>query len=353
MFKIKQSVRDFFEMCDSAQERLSERWRQHANRRTIIILIILGTITIGTYVEVVRPPDTFPIEKLVNIPTGASLTEIAQSLYNDGVIRSPFAFRVFVTLLGSQYDLRAGDYIFKEPRDIFSVARAIAIGAYGLEPIEIRVHEGATTRQMATIFGSRLQRFDQANFLSQAQPMEGYLFPDTYFFLPNAREDIVIQTLRQNFEARLNATSTNGTTLASQIEKSGHSLDEIVIMASILEREANGLGDDRRRIAGVLWNRITKGMALQVDAAFLYTLGKGTFALTRKDLKTDSPYNTYTRKGLPPGAIGSPSMNSLIAAATPIKSDNLFYLADSDGVTHYSKTYQQHLMKKGVYIDGQ
>jgi UPF0755 protein len=124
-------------------------------------------------------------------------------------------------------------------------------------------------------------------------------------------------------------------------------------MASILEREANGRGDDRRRIAGVLWNRINKGMALQVDAAFLYTLGKGTFALTRKDLKTDSPYNTYTRKGLPPGAIGSPSMNSLIAAATPIKSDNLFYLADSDGVTHYSKTYQQHLIKKDAYIDSQ
>ena len=351
MLDIKQPIKDFFEMCDSVQERLSERWREHSNRRTTIILILLGTLTIGTYVEVIRPPDTFPIEQLVTIPQGSSLSGIAQNLYNEGVIRSPLAFRVIVTLLGSQNALRAGDYLFKEPRDIFSVARIVVIGAYGLEPIEIRVPEGATTRQMAIIFGSRLQRFDRESFLSQAQPIEGYLFPDTYFFLPNAREDIVIQTLRQNFDAHLNATSTSNTTLATQIEKSGRSLDEIVIMASILEREANDRGDDRRRIAGVLWNRITRGMALQVDAAFLYTLGKGTFALTRKDLKTDGPYNTYTRKGLPPTAIGSPSMNSLIAAATPIKSNNLFYLADSDGVTHYSKTYQQHLIKKDAYID--
>jgi UPF0755 protein len=295
------------------------------------------------YLFMIRPPDTFPIDQLITVPAGSSLADIGNTLKKDGVVRSAIAFRISAIILGKGREMHAGDYMFKEPRDVFSIARAISIGAYGLEPIRIRVPEGATTRQMAVIFGSELVRFNQANFLAQATPMEGYLFPDTYFFLPNATESTVIQTMRQNFDAHL-------ATIDAQIKASGHSLHDIVIMASILEREASGVGDDRRTISGVLWNRLARNMPLQVDVTFLYTIGKNSFELTKADLRSDSAYNTYTHTGLPPGPIGSPSLNALLAAATPIKSDYLFYLADSNGVTHYSKTYQQHLDKKHVYI---
>lgn len=336
-------LRRFFDTLDQAQTRFSQRWERHSNRRTIVILLMIAATAAFAYLYLIRPPDAFPIGRLVTVQSGSSLADISNTLKDEGVVRSAIAFRISAVILGKGREMHAGDYVFKEPRDVFSIARAISIGAYGLEPIRIRVPEGATTRQMSVIFGSQLVRFNQANFLAQAQPMEGYLFPDTYFFLPNATEGTVIQTMRQNFDAHIAMIDT-------EIKASGHTLDEIVIMASILEREASGVGDDRRRIAGVLWNRLSKGMALQVDATFLYTIGKSTFSLTTADLKSDSAYNTYVNKGLPPGPIGSPSLNALLAAATPIKSDYLFYLADSSGITHYSKTYQQHLDKKNVYI---
>ncbi|MCI0562493.1 MAG: endolytic transglycosylase MltG [Nitrososphaera sp.] len=343
MDSLQQGIRHFFDVLDVVQQKFSDRWRQHSNRRTIIVVTLAGLIATLVYLFMIRPPDTFPIGALVSVPEGQSLAQIGQTLEDAGVVRSGVAFRLTAVILGKGREMRAGDYVFKEPRGVFSIARAISIGAYGLEPVRIRIHEGATTRQMAVIFGSQLVRFNQANFLAQATPMEGYLFPDTYFFLPNATESTVIQTMRQNFDAHI-------ATIDPQIKASGRSLEDIVIMASILEREDSAEGDDRRMIAGVLWNRLKNGMALQVDVTFLYTIGKSTFQLTHQDLASDSAYNTYIHKGLPPGPIGSPSLNSLLAAVTPIKSDNLFYLADSSGVTHYSKTYQQHLDKKVLYI---
>jgi UPF0755 protein len=320
----------------------AERWQMHANRRTIIILLLGGFLATFLYVYAVQPPDSFPVGTLVSVPSGESLKDVAATLQADGVVRSGIMFRVLVTIMGNERNVHAGDYLFKEPLDVFSIARAIAVGAYGLEPLRIRIPEGATTKEMAVIFGSQFQRFNTDNFLELARPQEGYLFPDTYFFLPNATESTVIQAMRQNFDEKI-------ATIEPQIASSTHSLSDVVIMASILEREAYNT-TDRRMIAGVLWNRLARGMPLQVDATFAYTLGKGTFQLTMKDLTTPSPYNTYTNKGLPPTPIGSPSLDSLLAAVTPIKSDYLYFLADKHGVTHYCKTYACQLANKAKYF---
>lgn len=335
-------VERFFSALDALQARLSARWREHSNRRSLIVIIAAGTIAIVSYIYFIQPPAAFPVNELVTVSEGAPLTEIAAKLQNDGVVRSALAFRMFIIVLGKDRTLHAGDYLFKEPRDVFSVARAVSIGAFGLEPIRIRIAEGATTRSMAIIYQSNLVRFDTQRFLEIARPLEGYLFPDTYFFLPNATEDTVIKTMRQNFDIQT-------APLAADIAASGRSMSDVVIMASIIEREAHK-SKDRRMISGVLWNRIKRGMPLQVDVTFLYTIGKNTFQLTMKDLTTDSPYNTYMNKGLPPGAIGSPSLDSLDAAVHPDKNDYLYYLADNTGVTHFSKTYQEHLRKKRLYL---
>jgi UPF0755 protein len=320
----------------------SERWRIHANRRTIVILIVGGTLAAYIYISAIQPPDTFPLNTLISVDSGMSVNNIASSLRDQGVIRSPLMFRAIIILMGDQKVVHAGDYIFKEPLNVFSIARALAVGQYGLEPYRIRVPEGATAKEMVKIFSSQLQRFNATNFLTEAQPQEGYLFPDTYYFLPNAREDTVIQAMRQNFDQKIAA-------IQPQIASSTHSLSDLVIMASILEREAYNT-QDRKMIAGVLWNRLTRGMPLQVDAAFSYTIGKGTFQLTMKDLTTDSPYNTYLNKGLPPTPIGSPSLDSLLAAATPIKSSYLYFLADQNGITHYCKNYECQLANKQKYF---
>jgi len=343
MTPIEKLLERAFAAYERFSERLSLRWREHANRRTIVILVLVGSLMTVLYLYVIRPPDNFPLNTLVTIEGGATVADAGMSLEESSVVRSGPALRWLIVLLGHEGDVHAGDYLFKEPRDLFSVARAVVIGAYGLEPSRIRIPEGATTKEMALILGSQLLRFDREKFLLEAQPMEGYLFPDTYYFLPNATEELVLRTMRQNFDARTLA-------IDAQIRESGKPLKDIVIMASLLEREAR-IMQDRRMIAGVLWNRLQKGMLLQVDAAFLYTLGKGTYQLTTKDLLADSPYNTYRNPGLPPGPIGSPSLNSILAAVTPIKHDYLYYLADRLGITHYSKTYAEHLRNKRKYID--
>src|SRR3989344_3362324 len=150
----------FFAPLDRLQESWSLRWREHANRRTTIILVALGAAATLAYIYVIEPPSNFPVDRLVNVPQG-SLSEVAEGLKDNGVIRSPLAFKVLVVLFGNERSARAGDYIFKEPRDVFRVARAIALGAFGLEPTRIRIPEGATSREMAIVFRSRLERFNE------------------------------------------------------------------------------------------------------------------------------------------------------------------------------------------------
>lgn len=335
-------LKDYFGTFRRSEQELSYNWKKHANFLSLIIISVAVILAGILYLAIIRAPAAFPVEKLVSVAPGLTLNQVSQRLHEDSVVRSPLTFRMLVKILGNERGVQAGDYLFKEPMDVFSIARAISIGAFGLEARHIRVPEGATTKEMSVIFAGKLERFNQANFLAQAQPLEGYLFPDTYYFLPNATEDMVIQAMRQNFDSRI-------AEIDALIQSSGRSLEDIVNMASIIEREAR-IPKDRRLISGALWNRIDRNMALQVDVTFLYTIGKGTFQLTMKDLLSDSPYNTYVNKGFPPTPIGSPSMDSLIAAANPTKNDYLFYLADNSGITHFSKTYAEHRKKQRFYL---
>ena len=321
---------------------LQERSHHGANQRTVAILILVILPLALLYVLVVRAPANFPSTDIITIPQRESVTAISEELAAQHVVRSADALKAVIYLLGGTHLVHAGDYQFSKPLNVFVVANRIIHGYYGLEPTRIRIPEGATVTEMADIFAKKLPRFDKQAFIDMAKPHEGYLFPDTYFFLPNADAQRVYDTLRAAFDSHI-------TTIMPQIEASGHSLKDIVIMASILEKEAH-IYKDRRMISGVLWNRIKINMPLQVDATFLYIMGKSTFDLTLQDLQVDSPYNTYKYKGLPPGPIDNPSLSALTAAADPIKSDYLFYLADNNGNTYYSKTYAEHLRKKQLYI---
>ena len=342
MDRFSSGFEEWYEYVHTRARELLLHWRVHTNRRTILFAIVAGAAAAYLYLYMIRPPESFPVGELITIDTGASVELIAKMLKESDVIRSPLMFRLTVKVLGKDRQLHAGDYLFKEPKDVFAVAQRVVLGAYGLEPYRILIPEGATTKDMAKTFSTVLSRFDKERFMREAQPMEGFFFPDTYFFLPNATDEIVTQTMRENFDKHI-------ANIETQIADSGHALEDIVIMASIVEREARNY-EDRRLIAGVLWRRIKMGMALQADATFLYTLGKGSFDLTIEDLRSDSQYNTYKYKGLPPTAIGSPSLASLEAAATPIDKGYLFYLADNKGVTHYAKTYKQHQQNERIYL---
>ena len=320
-------------------------WDRRTNIRTILLLLLAASGGVWFYFTIFLPPELFPSKELIAIPVGSSTAEIGAILENNHVIRSAFAFRVIEKLRGVSGSLHAGDYIFKTPQNIWSVAHIIAIGSYGLEPLHITIPEGITVRKLSEIYAEQLPRFHKDAFLAQAIPLEGYLFPDTYYFLPNVNDTTVIAAMRQNFDIHIMK-------IQPTIASSTHSLADIVIMASIVEKEAD-TEHDRRMVAGVLWNRIARGIPLQSDIPIMYVTGKYDSQLTFADLRNPSPYNTYVHKGLPVGPVNNPSLSSILAAANPIKNDYLFYLSDKNNVTYYSKTYEQHLLYKAQYIDGQ
>lgn len=314
------------------------------NRRGRAVVLLCVLVGSWLYLDIVRAPLAFPIDTLVTIEPGSSLDGISASLEEAQVVRNATALSLLVRVYGNHDSVKAGDYLFKEPKSLFAVARIISVGAFGLEPVAIRIPEGSDSSDMSVIFEKKLLRFDPDTFLELAVPHEGFLFPDTYYFMPNVREEQIITVMTDNFAQKI-------LPLQPQIESSGSTLHDIVTLASIIEKEASR-DADRRKISGVLQHRLSINMPLQVDATFFYTHNKGTYRITLAELRDASnPYNTYVHKGLPPGPIASPGFASIVAALEPTQTTALFYLADRSGNTYYSETYAEHLRKKALYVD--
>jgi UPF0755 protein len=216
-------------------------------------------------------------------------------------------------------------------------------GNFGLAYVRVTVPEGATAQDISALLTDELfPEIDEVVFVEKAKPYEGYLFPDTYLFLPTVSEDEVLFALRQNFNKKI-------LTLEGELEAFGKPLSEVVTMASLLEKEARSM-TVRQTIAGILWKRLEKNMLLQVDAVFGYIKGRPTYSPSFEDLEIDSPYNTYRNKGLPPGPIGNPGLDALLAAMTPEQTTYYFYLSDRQGNMHYSTTFEEHRANREKYL---
>lgn len=311
-----------------------------AHRRTVAALLVAVMMLLVAFgVVFLLPPRSFPQNEHIVVPEGASVRATASLLKEAGAIRSPLLFRLIVRGQG----VRAGSYVFTEPKGLLAVASAIARGDSGMAPVRVTFPEGITVREMADVLATQLVSFDRAAFLATTTKYEGYVFPDTYFFSPFATTEQVVTTLRETFNARL-------IELSDELASSPHTLEEIIIMASLLEKEAKTL-EDKRMIAGILWNRLDIGMALQVDAVFGYIKGTETFHPSLVDLEIDSPYNTYRNRGLPPTPIANPGIESIRAALTPIESEYLYYLTGRDGVMRYARTFDGHRENRTRYLD--
>lgn len=300
-----------------------------------IAAIFAFFISIYAVQYILLPPKSFPVPYSVTIDNGQSLFSISKELYSDGVIRSRRVFEIFMLTLGSEKTISKGEYFFERPATVITMALRIVGRDFGVERTRVTIPEGFTNKQIATRLGATLHDFDAEQFLTLAKNDEGFLFPDTYIFFPWATPETVHQTLRDTFDQKIEPFKKN-------IEASPYSLNQIVTMASLVEKEANG-EEDRAMIAGILWNRIEKGIPLQVDAPFLYLIGKESSELTRTDLAIDSPFNTYKYKGLPPHPIGNPGVSSIEATLSPKESPYLYYLHDKDGTIYYARTYKEHL----------
>lgn len=316
------------------------QYKRYTLRIAATAICIALWIAIGR--TLIDAPSDFPIPYNLSIERGQTLFSVSQELQSDHIIRSRRTFEVIMILLGTERSMSEGEYSFSSPLSVFEVAFRISGKQFGIERVKVTFPEGFTTDQMADRLAATFPDFNTAVFKALSRVDEGYLFPDTYKFFPSVTPEIVVRTLKQNFETTIEP-------LQQDIAASGTSLHDIITMASLIEKEANG-DDDREIISGILWKRIAQGMPLQVDAPFLFLLGKESKELTRTDLAIKSPYNTYINKGLPPTPINNPGISAIKAAIHPKDSPYLYYLHDASGQIHYARTYAEHKKNIATYL---
>ena len=257
-------------------------------------------------------PLDFPLGSVVRIEKGSSLRSVSSLLKEENIIRSRVAFESFAILFGGELHIVSADYLFENKLSVWRVAFRIVRGEHQMPPVSVTIPEGFDMNQIADTFSLKLTNFKKDKFLLEAKGLDGYLFPDTYFFLTDANEKDVIKSMNDNFKKKIMSFN-------SDIASSGKTEREIIIMASIVEREAKG-DTDRDVISGILWKRIKIGMPLQVDAAPI----------------------TYKIRGLPQNPIGNPGLLAVKAAIFPKNSPYLYYLHDKNGIIHYAKTLTEH-----------
>ncbi|OGZ05117.1 MAG: hypothetical protein A2845_02225 [Candidatus Lloydbacteria bacterium RIFCSPHIGHO2_01_FULL_49_22] len=307
-----------------------------------VFIVLLCVITVAAAWFLALSPSAERKTVTVEIASGSGVRGIASLLHDEGIIRSPLLFTFLARYTKADTMLGSGVFQFQMPMDVFSVLTQVRLHRYGITRSKITIPEGTPLSIMAGLFSASLPNFDKSKFLDETEGMEGYLFPDTYFFFVNATSGPVIAVLSDNF---IKKTAV----LKSEAEITHGNWNEVIVMASLIEEEA--VTDmDRKIISGILWARIARGMRLQVDAPFVYFLGKASSEITIDDLSYDSPWNTYRYKGLPPTPISNPGLLAIDAALHPTKTNYLFYLSDKEGVMHYAKTFEEHKLNKAKYL---
>ena len=310
--------------------------------KALIFVALAAVLFLSAVSGFLMPPSGFPKDKVITIKNGATLVEVSTLLKSENIIRSQSFFEICSKLVGGEKPVLAGQYLFKEPLSTCKVALRIARGISGVPAIRVTIPEGMHNKDIATILGKNIPNFDTALFIEHTRLREGFLFPDTYFFLESMTTQDIEQKMTENFDKKI-------APFIDAINASGHTTRDVVIMASILEKEAT-TEVDKALVAGILWKRISIGMPLQVDASFLYLFGKKSSDVTVEDKQVKSTYNTYLNKGLPLGPIGNPGVVAIRSAIYPTPSPYLYYLSDNDGVMHYAETFDEHIANKQQYL---
>lgn len=297
----------------------------------LILLILLGLYLYSLTLA----PTSDSTKKVFVINQGEPLLTIASRLEKLNFVRSRYAFIVYSRLSGLNTQIKAGTFYLTSSEKL-------------IEQIQKLTKGGSTDYWFKIIPGSRIEEFSpDTEFSSAALGLEGQLFPDSYLIPKYYTPSQILDLILKNFEdKRIEAKNKSSTTLSDS---------EVLVLASLLEREAKTLVD-KKIIAGIIKNRLEVGMPLQIDATVQYakdSLGrpeKYWKPITKADLSIVSPYNTYKNKELPPSPICNPGFDSLVAAYHPTESDYVYYINDSQGIMHYAKNLEEHNANVAKYL---
>lgn len=316
--------------------------------RAAIFIVVILLLGVGSWVwwnDSIAPVDsnnTTP--EIFAISSGESVRSVSSRLTKENFIRSSTAFFILVKMMGIDNALQAGDFRLNRSMNARMVAEELT---HGIVDVWVTTLEGWRIDEVATKLAKELD-IPEGEFLKVAQ--EGYMFPDTYLIPKNATAGAIVQLFKDNFDSKVTAT------MRSDAQASGLSLDDVVTLASIVEREGR-TEEDRPVIAGILLKRLEADWPLQTDATLQYISGYQSNdkswwkkIVTNADKELDSPYNTYKNTGLPPGPIANPGISSIRAVIYPKQSENWYYLHDPSGGVHYAVTYEDHLANIAKYL---
>ena len=282
---------------------------------------------------------------IFDIPKGSSSRVICQELRQSDLIRSSVLFNLYVQWRGVGTQLKAGRYQLDRSMSLGEIIDQLQKGQVVLR--QFVIPEGLTIKQIAHLwetsgFGSTDDFLQEAGRKHWQQiydlpedSLEGYLFPETYWLANGSSAETVIKTMLEYFHQQWLPEMTQ------KSKKLGMSLKEIITLASIIEKEAQ-VDTEREVISSVYHNRLRKGWKLDADPTVLYGLGNPPRLLTRADLSTNTPYNTYLRKGLPLGPICNPGHASIMAALQPAQTNFFYFVAAGNGRHNFSQTLDQH-----------
>lgn len=364
---------------------MEELESQPRKRKWLWILGLLTVLLLGAMLIVsamFSPAEEDAVGVQFVIEQGTSVTEIVQQLEDEGIIDNYWSVMFLLKLDGKEGQVKSGTFTLSPamtPREIVAI---LTDAAPPKEDVVVTIPEGLTAAEIALSLEEEGVYNDPAALMDaeinlaeypfvdagscsagggtpcsvRFSALEGYLFPDTYRFDAESTPQDIADRFLKNFSAKFDAA------FRAEADARGMSLREVVIIASLIEEEA--LHDtERALIAGVITSRLERGMLLQIDASVLYAQEQVARAIpgarfeavdreiTFTDLEIDSPYNTYTYGGLPPGPIANPGLPSLVAALRPEASEYLYYLHDPDGNIHFARTLEEHISNRNRYLE--
>jgi len=306
--------------------------------KLLAILVILGFIVVGAAffysVQYFTGHGSLNEEKIVDIPEGSSLKAIAAKLADENVISYPEIFTAWIRITKPEKTMKAGQYRFEaniSPEAVFHKLEQGDVIKYSLT-----IPEGLMTSQIIKLINEAPNMSGKIT----SDVKEGELLPETYEYTHNYDRQKLVERMKASMQKALDeAWEKRADNLPIK------SKEEALILASIIEKET-GVSSERERVAGVFINRLNKGMRLQTDPTVIYAITKGEYVLerllSRKDLKSDSPYNTYENFGLPPTPIANPGKKSVEAALNPMQTDEYYFVADGTGGHKFSATLKEH-----------
>lgn len=319
------------------------------SKRDKLLILFVFLAVLGTLSYIFFSPNHYdkPAPVRFEIYKGETLNQITNNLHKAGIIPNKFNFKALVYIMGGEKKLRAARYMVPNDLSYFDLFNLFAYGKANLLK-EVKIYNGSTVFTINNKLASEVKVDSNAflplikdkDFLNElninAESIEGYLLPGSHYVYEYSEPREVLTKMHKAFREFVNDT------LLAEISKSKYNLHEIITLASIVEGETNKV-EEMPTIAGVYLNRLRIGMRLQADPTVQYIHQNKWRRLFKSDLKVNSPYNTYMYAGLPPGPIGNPGKNAILAAIYPEKHNYIFFVADGTGGHRFARNYSEHL----------